>query len=59
MQDFYNTNKDFRDYVDRYSRKYMEGKSIPVEDALEHAVVRQVAEQYREQEDRNAESKPM
>ena len=52
MQDFYNTNKDFRDYVDRYSRKYMEGRSITVDEALEHAVVRQVAEQYREMEEK-------
>lgn len=50
MKELYEKNKDFRDYVDRYSRKYMEGRSIPVEEALEHAVVRQVAEQYREEE---------
>lgn len=51
MRDFYNTNKDFRDYVDRYCKNYVEGRSITVEEALEHAVVRQVVEQYREQEE--------
>ena len=51
MKEFYESNKDFRDYVDRYCKKYMEGRSITVEEALEHEVVRQVAEQYREMEE--------
>lgn len=50
MNELYEKNKDFREYVDRYSRKYMEGRSIPVEEALEHEVVKRVAEQYREEE---------
>lgn len=51
MQNFYDTNKDFRDYVDRYCKNYSEGKSITVEEALEHEQVRLVAEQYREEEE--------
>lgn len=50
MKELYEKNKDFRDYVDRYSRKYMEGRSIPVEEALENEIVKRVAEQYREEE---------
>lgn len=44
MKNLYQTNKDFKDYVDRYSKKYVEGRSIPVEEALEHAMVRNYAE---------------
>lgn len=51
MRDFYNSNKDFRDYVDRYCRKYTEGKSIPVEEALQHAKVRCAEKYYRELEE--------
>ena len=50
MMDIYNSNKDFKGYVDRYSKKYVEGKSIPVEEALKHEQVRLVAEQYRGEE---------
>lgn len=50
MKELYEKNKDFRDYVDRYSRKYMEGRSITVKEALKHEVVKRVAEQYREEE---------
>lgn len=50
LKDFYNTNSDFRGYVDRYSKKYVEGRSIPVEEALEHAKVKEVADYYREKE---------
>lgn len=52
MKELYEKNKDFRDYVDRYSRKYVDGKSIPVEKALEHEIVKRVAEQHREQEEK-------
>ena len=44
MQDLYNTNKDFREYVDKYCRTY----HCTVEDALKHFVVQLVAEQYRD-----------
>ncbi len=50
MKDLYNRNSEFRGYVDRYCKKYMEGKSITIEQALEHKIVRDVAEQYREME---------
>lgn len=53
MQDLYNSNADFKRYVDRHSKKHSEGKSISVEEALEHEVVRLVAEQYREEEKNN------
>ena len=51
MQDLYNRNADFKGYVDRYCKKYVEGRSISVEEALEHEQVRLVAQQYREQEE--------
>ena len=50
MREFYGSNKDFRDYVDRYCKNYVEGRSITVEEALEHEQIRLVAEQYREVE---------
>ncbi len=53
MQGLYNSNANFRGYVDHYCKKYIEGKSITVEEALEHDVIRSVAEQYREEEKNN------
>ena len=50
MKDFYNRNADFKRYVDLYAKKYNEGKSISVDEALEHAVVKRVAAKYRENE---------
>ena len=41
----YETNKDFQIYVNAYSIHYNEGRSIDVSDALEHRIVRNVAEQ--------------
>lgn len=52
MNELYNTNADFKRYVDRYCKKHTEGRSISVEEALEHELVKQVAEQYREEEAR-------
>ncbi len=49
MQDLYNTNKDFRDYVDRYCRN----KPFGVEQALRHIQVRLVGHYYRELEREN------
>ncbi len=46
MQDLYNTNKDFRDYVDRYCRN----KPFGVKQALRHIQVRLVGHYYRELE---------
>lgn len=47
MNDLYNRNADFRGYVDRYRRD----KHLTVEEALEHKLVHNVAEQYREAEE--------
>lgn len=47
----YEENKDFKLYVNLYAKKYNEGKSISVNEALEHELVKQVAEQYREKEE--------
>ena len=57
MRDFYNRNADFKRYVDLYAKKYKEGKSISVDEALEHAVVKRVAEQYREKEEAKVDIK--
>ena len=51
MMDFYNKNKDFKLYVNLYAKKYNEGKSISVNEALEHELVKQVAERYGEKEE--------
>ena len=47
----YDENKDFKQYVNIYANKYNEGKSISVNEALEHELVKQVAERYREKEE--------
>ena len=38
-QQMYETNQDFKRYVDGYSAKHNEGKSIPVSEALTHKIV--------------------
>ncbi|MCQ2609107.1 MAG: hypothetical protein MJ197_10535 [Bacteroidales bacterium] len=43
-RDLYKVSADFKDYVDSYARKHNEGNSIPVDEALEHLVVRAYAE---------------
>lgn len=40
----YQSNAEFKEYVDKYSRNYNEGKSIPVDIALTHRIVRDYAE---------------
>ena len=50
LKEFYNRNADFKRYVDSYTKKYNEGKSISVDEALEHEIVKSVAAQYREKE---------
>ena len=50
MKNFYESNKDFKEYVDRYSQKYYRGSSISVEEALQHAQVIEVAKYYKELE---------
>lgn len=46
MKNFYESNKDFRDYVDRYMRN----KDVTVEEVLGYKQTRLVAEQYKEVE---------
>lgn len=50
MQDLYNSNKDFKRYVDRHCQHYNEGRSISLEEALEHKLVREYGEMCRERE---------
>lgn len=47
MMELYNSNADFKRYVDRYCKTY----GLTVEEALEHEIVKQVAAQYREKEE--------
>ena len=51
MMEFYNHNEDFKMYVDRYCNQY----GLTVDEALEHEIVNQVAEQYREKEEARVE----
>ena len=55
LKEFYNRNADFRKYVNSYAKKHNEGKSISVNEALEHELVKHVAEQYREKEETRVE----
>lgn len=57
LKEFYNRNEDFRKYVNSYAKKYNEGKSISVDEALEHEIVKSVAAQYREKEEAKVEIK--
>ena len=43
MRDLYNTNQDFRNYVDRYLKQYPE-KTL--DEVLQHEMSKQVAEYY-------------
>ena len=42
--EFYNTNQDFRDYVDRYCNTY----KVTVEEALTYVLVQEVEKMYKE-----------
>jgi hypothetical protein len=42
--DFYNTNQDFKEYVDKYCNTY----KVTVEEALSHALVQEVEKMYKE-----------
>lgn len=46
MENLYQTNKDVRDYVDRYRRN----KDVTVEEVLSYKQTQLVAEHYREVE---------
>ena len=48
IREFYNSNDDFRNYVDLYSAHYTQGLSISIDEALSHEIVRQVCKQYKE-----------
>ena len=43
MEEFYNTNEDFKEYVDRYC----EMRGFTVQEALKHALIRVVYEHYK------------
>lgn len=45
MEKLYKTNKDFRDYVDRYRRN----KNVTLEEVLSYKQTQLVGEMYREQ----------
>lgn len=45
MENLYQTNKDLRDYVDRYRRN----KDVTVEEVLSYKQTQLVAEYYREE----------
>lgn len=47
MKDLYNTNKDFKDYVDRYCKN----KPFGVKEALRHILIRLVGQHYKELEE--------
>lgn len=44
MKEFYNSNADFKTYIDKYCKKH----KCTVEEALEHKLVKEVYEQYKE-----------
>ena len=46
IKKLYNENADFKAYVDKYSAHYEMGKSISVEEALTHLIVKNVADEY-------------
>ena len=48
IREFYNSNADFRNYVDLYSAHYTQGLSISIDEALSHEIVRQVYKRYKE-----------
>lgn len=49
MLNLYNSNKDFRAYVDAYMRN----KDVKLEDVLEEKIVREVGKMYEEQSNDN------
>lgn len=51
LKALYDTNKDFKRYVDRCCKKFSEGQSISREEALEHVIVKEYANMCVEKED--------
>lgn len=43
LKEMYETNADFRGYVDRYCQNYVEGRKITVEEALKHQLIKNYA----------------
>lgn len=52
-EELFEGNADFREYVHKYCRYY----KLKVADALQHAIVREVAKQYKEREYEQCELK--
>ena len=50
MREFYENNKDFKEYVDRYAAQ----RKITVDEALTHAMVREAYDYYRAEDKNNA-----
>ena len=46
MQEFYDNNKDFREYVDAYCKQY----KIDVSEALTHKIVKETYLYYKERQ---------
>ena len=46
MKNFYESNSNFRDYVEKYRKKH----DLTVDEALQHASVREAEKYYREKE---------
>ena len=44
MKEFYTNDANFRDFVDGYCKKH----KISVDEALQHAIVREVAKHYKD-----------
>ena len=51
LKEFYNRNEDFKRDFDNYAKNYNEGRSVSVDEALEHEIVKSVAAQYMEKEE--------
>ena len=44
MKEFYISNADFRDYVKSYCKKH----KISIDEALQHAIIKEVAKHYKD-----------
>lgn len=44
MEELYNTNPEFKEYVDHLAKHYNEGRSITVDECLQLAIVKDYAE---------------
>lgn len=47
MKEFYENNADFREYVNRHCEKH----KISVEEALQHAIIKEVAKHKKEMQE--------